>query len=144
MNILNSHHSSIKVKYTIHPQEVNFLDTTVFFSNNNQPQKTLHTRVYFKPTDTHALLHKHSYHPKHTFKGIIKSQIIRFYRISSCKQDLDYAINTLFNAIRRRGYSKRFLRTIKNNTLAALSPIHPTLTDHIKPSTSLNLIILTE
>jgi len=39
---------------------------------------------FFKPTDTHQLLHGSSYHPKHTTKGILKSQILRFKRISSC------------------------------------------------------------
>lgn len=81
--ILNRHHPSIKVKYIIDPCEVHVLDTTVFFNHINQSQKTIFTKVYFKPTDTHALLHKHSYHPKHTFRGIVKSQIIRFHRISS-------------------------------------------------------------
>lgn len=76
IDILNNHHASIKVKYNLESHEVNFLDTTVFFENINQNQKKLLTRVYFKPTDTHALLHKTSYHPKHTFRGIVKSQII--------------------------------------------------------------------
>ena len=128
INILNSHHPSITVKYIIDPQQIHFLDTTVYFQPINTTHKSLQTRVYFKPTDTHALLHKHSYHPKHTFKGIVKSQIIRFHRISSHKEDLHIAISTLFHALRHRGYSKRFLRTIKNDTLAALSPTQPTRT----------------
>lgn len=60
------------------------------------------TKVYFKPTDCHALLHKSSYHPKHTFKGIIKSQIIRFYRISSKESDLQDSISVLFRSLRKR------------------------------------------
>ena len=39
--------------------------------------------MYFKPTDIHQLLDKTSFHPKHTFSGILKSQITRFYRICS-------------------------------------------------------------
>ena len=84
--------------------------------------KQLLTKIYFKDTDTHALLHKHSYHPKHTFAGIIKSQIIRFFRISSHREHFNQATHTLFTVLRRRGYSKRFLRNIKNNALASLSP----------------------
>ena len=132
-----THHPSIKVKYIIiDPCEVHFLDTTVFFNHINQSQKTIFTKVYFKPT--HALLHKHSYHPKHTFRGIVKSQIIRFHRISSCKQDLGKAIQTLFQALRQRGYSKQYLRTIKNSTLGALSPIQPTHSHN----TSLSITLL--
>lgn len=122
IRVLNTHHASITIKYVIHPTEVNFLDTTVFFNHIDSTQKQLHTKVYFKDTDTHALLHKHSYHPKHTFPGIVKSQIIRFYRISSSTQHFNEAVHILFIALRKRGYSKRFLRTIKNSTLAVLSP----------------------
>lgn len=120
ISVLNNHHGSIKVKYTLDANEVNFLDTTVFFEQLNEQQKKILTRVYFKPTDTHALLHKASYHPKHTFRGIVKSQIIRFYRISSREIDLQKSIMILFQSLRRRGYSKRFLRTIKSKTLSEL------------------------
>ena len=122
INTLNSHHSSIKVKYSIDPHQVNFLDTTVFLQPLNSTNNKMLTKVYFKDTDTHALLHKASYHPKHTFKGIVKSQIIRFHRISSNISDFHESCHILFNSLRNRGYSKRFLRTIKNTTLATLAP----------------------
>lgn len=115
IDILNNHHPSIKVKYTIHPSQIDFLDTTVFLTPFKSTHHKMLTKVYFKPTDTHALLHKASYHPKHTFKGIIKSQLIRFHRISSLKEDFHEAVSTLFKALRQRGYSKRYLRTIKKS-----------------------------
>lgn len=120
IEILNSHHPSIKVKHEMHPIQVNFLDTTVFLEQLDQNLKIISTKVYFKPTDCHALLHKSSYHPKHTFKGIIKSQIIRFFRISSKESDLQDSISILFRSLRKRGYSSRFLRAIKSSTLAGL------------------------
>ncbi|XP_078795976.1 uncharacterized protein LOC144988835 [Oryzias latipes] len=121
-NILNNHHPSIKLKHTIDAHEINFLDTTVFFQVTNSTQYTLQTKVYFKHTDTHSLLHKTSYHPRHTFKGLIKSQIIRFHRICSNPLDFHSATTTLFKSLRTRGYSKRFLRSIKSSTLASLAP----------------------
>ena len=131
IHILNTHHTSITIKHIIHPTEVNFLDTTVFFNTIEPTHKRLLTRIYFKDTDTHALLHKHSYHPKHTFAGIIKSQIIRFFRISSNHTLFNQATHTLFTVLRRRGYSKRFLRTVKNNALASLSPTQsPSISTH--------------
>ena len=75
--------------------------------------RTLGTRVYFKSTDTHALLHKTFYHPKHTYKGIVKSQLSRYRRICTDEQDVEMATKVLFQALRLRGYSKRFLREIK-------------------------------
>lgn len=138
INTLNNHHPSITVTHTINQNEINFLDTTVYFHPISPTQKIMRTKVYFKSTDTHALLHKHSYHPKHTFQGIVKSQIIRFHRISSTLQDFQTATRTLFNSLRHRGYSKRFLRTVKNSTLASLAPIHSTqqVTTHTYPHTT--------
>ena len=72
----------------------------------------------FKPTDTHQLLNKSSFHPKHTFAGIIKSQITRYCKICSQITDFKTACTVLFNALRKRGYSKGFLRSIKSETLA--------------------------
>lgn len=73
----------------------------------------LGTRVYFKPTDTHALFHKSSYHPKHTFRGIVKSQLIRFKRICTAEEDVESATRTLFKVLRSRGYGRTFLRNIR-------------------------------
>lgn len=126
-NLLNSHHPTIKLKATIHNQSVDFLDVTVFKGKNFKTKRTLDTKVYFKPTDSHQLLHKNSFHPKHTFKAIIKSQIIRFHRICNNKSDFEEACTTMFKALKPRGYSCRFLRYIKSQTLKELNPPKPTL-----------------
>ncbi|CAB1313254.1 unnamed protein product, partial [Coregonus sp. 'balchen'] len=81
----------------------------------------LHTKVYIKETDTHALLHQSSFHPKHTFRGIVMSQLIRFYRLCTQQRDFNTATGTLFEALRRRGYSKRSLRYIKADMLASIT-----------------------
>ena len=108
INTLNSHHPTITVTHNIQNTAIEFLDTEVFFIQEHNQLKKLATRVFFKKTDTHALLHKTSYHPKHTFKGIVKSQIIRFRRICSLEEDVEIATRTLFAALRPRSYSRRF------------------------------------
>lgn len=59
IDILNNHHPTITVKYVIHPHS-NVLDTTVFFPEPSATSVSLHTKVSFKDTDTHALLHRSS------------------------------------------------------------------------------------
>lgn len=110
VKILNSHDSSIKLKVQISKNSIDFLDTTIFKGANFHKTQKLDIKVYFKSTDTHALLHKNSYHPKHTFEGIIKSQLIRFKRICTRTRDFRQAVSTLFGAVRKRGYSRSFLR----------------------------------
>lgn len=76
IQIANSHHEHIKVKATIDPSTMNFLDTTVF--------------------------------------------------TTSITQHFQEAIQVLFKALRTSGYSKRFLRSIKTDTIWEL-------TNHPKP-----------
>lgn len=59
---LNEHHPKIKLKYNLQKEQVEFLDTLVFFTSSyGNTEKGLTTKVYFKPMDRHALLHKRSY-----------------------------------------------------------------------------------
>ena len=111
----------------LHLQQVPFLDTIVFFTETKDGHKTLATKVYFKDTDRHSLLFNTSYHPRHTFSSIIKSQLIRFHRICSLPHHVEQATRTLFKALRPRGYSKRFLRTIKGEVTALFQPGRPVL-----------------
>lgn len=111
-NFLNSLIPDITVTLTYHDTEISFLDTTIFKHTENNVT-TLQTKVYFKETDTHQLLHRSSFHPTHTFKGILKSQVLRFRRLSSYKTDYDWACRTLFHSLRKRGYNYRLLRKTK-------------------------------
>ena len=120
-NLLNNHRESIKFQYNISESSVDFLDVTVYKGNKHKHEQYLDTRVFFKPTDTHELLHKCSFHPRHTFEGIIKSQLIRFWKICSDTDNFDKACSTLFTALReKRNYSRRYLRKIKSNTVDLL------------------------
>ena len=110
--LLNTHHPSIKLKYTLDENTADFLDVTVYKGKSFYSKHILDTRVYFKPTDTHDLLHRSSFHPRHTFSGILKSQILRFYRICNNHEDFQQAWTTLSTSLLARGYSKKFLHTV--------------------------------
>ena len=124
LKILNSHHPGIKLTAVIEANSIDFLDVTVFKGPSLRQKGIFDTKVFFKPTDTHQLLHKASFHPRHTFRGILKSQIMRFYRICTQKSDFDSACSLVFKALRSRHYSKRLLRTIKFETLDAMNSGH--------------------
>ena len=112
-DFLNSLISGIKITFTHSERQVNFLDTTVYKSHFNENECNLSTKVYFKETDTHQLLHKSSFHPKHTFTGVLKSQLLRFKRISSSYNDYYETCKILFTALAKRNYSKRLLRKMR-------------------------------
>ena len=110
---LNNQIPGIKVKFSARNHVIEFLDTQVYKSQDRQGRCVLATKVYFKPTDTHQLLHKSSFHPRHTFQGIIKSQFIRFKRLSTTRWDYDQAADTLISVLTTRRYPLRMLRKLQ-------------------------------
>jgi hypothetical protein len=116
---LNTLIPGIKITLNWSPVSVDFLDTTVYLSeplpsaDSDVVQVELRTKVFFKETDTHQLLHKGSFHPRHCCRGILKSQMLRFRRLSSCRHDYNVACATLMKALSVRGYNKRLMREVK-------------------------------
>jgi len=105
---LNSLIPGIKLTFSHHPFSISFLDLSVFSKDC-----VLYTKVYFKPTDNHCLLAASSYHPHHTFKGILKSQFIRYKSLSSLYSDYHQAC--VINSLTRRGYKRTFMRRLSNH-----------------------------
>ena len=60
LNALDNHHNKIKFTHNIDQNEIPFLDTMVYRSQNNR----IYTRLYHKPTDQKYNLHYNSAYPK--------------------------------------------------------------------------------
>jgi len=110
---LNTIIPDIKITLNIREQLVEFLDVRVYKHTDDRGLCTLQTKTYFKPTDTHQLLHRKSFHPEHTFRGIVRSQFIRYKRISSTYEDFQEACTILIRTLRTRGYNGSELRKFK-------------------------------
>jgi len=100
-------------------KKINFLDTTVYRipPSATLDMDTLQTRIYFKDTDTHQLLHKQSFHPRHTFTCVLKAQLLRLKCISSSFSDYNSVCSTLFATLTKRDYSNSLLRKMKRETI---------------------------
>lgn len=147
-DFLNTVIPGITINFEYSPISVNFLDTTVYhIPDPTDPNFCiLQTKVYFKATDTHQLLYKSSFHPKHTFNGVLKSQFLRFKRISSSRQDYDEACKIVCMALACRKYSKRQMRQLKADVwrasdagpgVKAAKPILPIIVPYNEIGTSL-------
>ena len=51
--ILNTHNPAVKLTSRIEKQSIDYLDVTIFKGPSLIKNKTLDTKVFFKPTDTH-------------------------------------------------------------------------------------------
>lgn len=133
-NSLNSIDPSIQLTFEYQTESINFLDVTIYKGYQFEKSNVFDTKVFFKETDSHQLLHKDSFHPKHTFSSVVKSQVLRFYRICNNLFDFDLACSTLFKALRPRGYSERMLRRIKHDVKHSNSPSVPLhISGHSQP-----------
>lgn len=110
---LNTIIPNIKISFNFSFFEINFLDV-VIFKHITDKVCYLYTKPYFKPTDTHQLIHKKSFHPRHVFEGVIRSQFLRFKRLSSMHIHYVESTDVVIGALCARGYSKRCLRKCKN------------------------------
>jgi hypothetical protein len=97
----------IDITYTASKISVDFLDLSIFVEGGHlfvkTHQKSLNRYLYLPPT---------SFHPKSSFKGWIKAELIRYAR--TCTKQSDFLIiqRKFYYRLKVRGYSKAFLNTI--------------------------------
>ena len=103
---------------------VTFLDVLVSNSCGH-----LVTDLYFKPTDARRYLHRNSFHPAHTFRGIPFSQMRRAALICSNDYLRDYAIDEMCKKFLECGYkesslieAKKRVQLLKRSDLLKESP----------------------
>ena len=126
---LNNCHPSIKFTAEISDSEVNFLDTTVHLD----PDGSIWSDLYSKPTDSHKYLRFESSHPRHCMQGLPYSQFLRVRRICSREEDFVRHCENLRTHFIRRGYPTRLLdsaiaRAGDNHLKDLLSPHNETVT----------------
>ena len=85
--------------YVTSQKQITLLDIEVFVDN-----KQLHTREHRKETACNSYVKFGSAHPKHCFKGIVKSQMYRLRRLCSRDSDFLLAIGNLRQRCLNSGY----------------------------------------
>lgn len=75
----------------------------------------IHTKEHRKETSSLSYLPVQSAHAKHTFSGIVKSQMWRLRRICSKQLDFEAALLELEKRCLRSGYDARMVQDIIND-----------------------------
>ena len=86
---------------------ITFLDVEIYKING-----TIHTREHRKETALSRYLSIKSAHPRHTFAGIVKSQLFRIRRICSLDEDYNLSVKELEKRCIRSGYSQIMVKNI--------------------------------
>lgn len=109
---LGNQHNNINVTPVFNQDSIIFLDLEIYKLNDK-----IGYRTAFKETDSHLTLNPCSYHPKHTFKGVIYSLIYRYANHSSTRDDFNLTLTTVKRAWRSQSFTRSFIRNITKSVL---------------------------
>jgi hypothetical protein len=98
---INQQHPTIKFDHKFSRSEIEFLDLKIY----KDAQGKLATKLYSKPTDRQAYLHKSSAHPHHLKKSIPYGQALRIRRICTDLEEFERAGEKLSTKLKERGYT---------------------------------------
>jgi len=108
--LLNKMVPSLKFKLESGGASANFLDLKIFKGRRFHTEGLLDIEIYQKPLNAYAYIPYSSYHPKHTLKGFVQSELKRYVKGNSCAQGF-YKIAVLFEMrLLNRGYPKLILQ----------------------------------
>lgn len=121
---LNLHHNTIKFTFDISDSTAVFLDLELYKGPRFNSSSKFDIRPHFKNTNSFQYLQYTSSHPKSTYKGIIKGELIRILRASTDEQTFVSTSNKLMIHFRDRGYPTHIIRDIKNQVKFEDRPNH--------------------
>ena len=98
----NKLHPTIKFSGECSPNEIHFLDATIYKGTNFQNKHTLDTKTYTKPTNKQTYVHSSSFHPKGTGKSIVLGEAYRFLRTNTDESNFRQQILKLQKALLAR------------------------------------------
>ena len=86
-----------------------YLDLRI--TNDDVCEQTGHFHVctYFKKFHKFAYLDPASNHPRHVFKGLVKTECMRYLRNSSVREDYDHTVQLFVMRLVRLGYRRSFI-----------------------------------
>ena len=108
-NLLNKH---IQITYTISSSNAIFLDLDIYRDASFEDTGLFRTKTFFKPMNRFLYMPANSFHPQSCKFGFIRSEILRFRRLSSLESDFLTSVYLFFERLVARGYSMSLLENI--------------------------------
>ena len=123
-NMLNEHCNKfdLNLTYESSPTSIHFLDIEIFITENK-----FHTKEHRKETASNSYIKFGSAHPKHCFKGIIKSQLTRLRRLCSRDTDFIEAVDKLRDRCIKSGYDTTMVNQILSQACQMERILTPTV-----------------
>lgn len=104
MSTLNNLHPSLKFTHTTSPSKVVFLDLELSKPSSLEARTTPATQVHRKALNRFLYIPFSSEHPPHTLRAFIRSEAVRYIRLSSNRDSASRTIQLFVSALVQRGY----------------------------------------
>ena len=103
-------HSNLNLTLEGAGDSATFMDIEFYKGERFKAVGILDSKTYTKPISKFLYLHGKSNHPEHTFKGLVKGELIRFLRNTSSEKVWNEQVKFLFSKLSERGYTAKWLR----------------------------------
>ncbi len=103
-NLISFYPAQIPITFTSNQHCVNYRDVTISLNHHSILYNKIHYQVYQKPNHKYMYPHFSSNHPQHIFAGIVKTETIRYSRLSSTIKDYNYIRKLLTLRLKSLGY----------------------------------------
>ena len=87
----------------------NYLELNLQLDDISEKYRKLHFTTYFKKFHKFSYLDPTSNHPSYVFKGLIKTECIRYFRNSLTREDYHTTIKLFKLRLLKAGYSNNFI-----------------------------------
>ena len=87
-----------------------YLDLVLAMDDITLSTGFIHYWIFFKKFHKFAYLNPKSNHPKHVFKGLVKTECMRYIRNSLCEEDYMLSLKLFTLRLLRAGYTKGFIQ----------------------------------
>jgi len=102
--------SNLVINIVLNSFTCQFLDLVLILDDLTLSSRTIHYWTFFKKFHKFAYLNPKSNHPKHVFKGFIRTECMHYIRNSLCKEDYNFTLRLFYQHLLRVGYTNGFLR----------------------------------
>ena len=116
---------------------ITFLDMDIF-----KAEGTIHSKEHRKETSVSSYVPINSAHPRHTFAGIVKSQLFRVRNLCSRNCDFKDSVENLKMRCMRSGYSVNMVQEILSQSDSLERTLSKTVNIPENPKISIRLVVL--
>ncbi|KAL9952149.1 hypothetical protein ACROYT_G039360, partial [Oculina patagonica] len=109
--------SNLVINVKLNRTNCQYLDLNLSFDDVTATEERVHYSTFFKKLHKFSYLDPNSNHPRHVFKGLIKTECIRYIRNSCSNDDYQHSLRLFKLRLLRLGYKLSF---IKKNSLSYL------------------------